>query len=855
LIAKTHRWQKTAMAAALVLLGFSNTQAFALSLGRLSVQSALGEPLRAEVDVPEITAEEAASLKAAVAQPDAFIAAGLEYSPALNGIQVSLQRRADGRAYLRISSDRAVNEPFVDLILEATWASGRIVRDYTVLLDPPSLKKASPAPTLAQTPLATPTPAPAAQSASAPPLNAEPAQAVVTPRATPESAPENTQPAKPEPKAPVKNEPRVTVKSGDTASKIASLHKAEGISLDQMLVAMLRSNPEAFIRDNLNRVRAGAVMTIPSAATASSVAPSEAKQIVIAQSKDFNDFRRGLATQAPQAKLDNADRKVSGTVNAKVAEKNPASASPDKLTLSKGAVSAHNEQTKIAQERQAQEADARAAEIAKNISDLNKIAAGTPSSAAAPSLPPPAAPQPDSAGGPTVETPPSLAPAPPAAEQPQAKASPTKPLTPEASPEGLSLMDSLVEDPVVPIAAASLIALLGGFGLYRLRQRKKKIEGQDSDFSDEPLEPAPAFGGDLNEAADTQRAAGTTPPHGSADEVDPIGEADVYLAYGRDSQAESILKEALRNNPERLAIHSKLLEIYAKRQDTLSFEATAKEARQITGGVGPDWQQICALGLGIDPNNSLYQTGTATSAPVTDAEVVSDGKAEDESAIGETLSDPTTSLDLDLDLDLSAEEPVVSAPEPVEAAEAVSVEAANEPPEIDLDLDLDLDLAAETEPSAKFTPVVEMPNVSLSLNDLDLSLDEADSHQEADSAVAEDTGETAPPEAPEAEITPIEDVEPESVDLTSAEPAAESSADPLDFDLESLSLELDNAAEAAASATESVDTDALSTKLALAEEFISIGDEDGARALIEEVIEEATGEMLAKAQKALEQLR
>ena len=89
MIAKTHRWQRTAIAAAAIaLLGLSGTGAYALSLGRLTVQSALGEPLRAEVEVPDITAEEAASLKAAVAQPEAFTAAGLEYSAALTGFSI-----------------------------------------------------------------------------------------------------------------------------------------------------------------------------------------------------------------------------------------------------------------------------------------------------------------------------------------------------------------------------------------------------------------------------------------------------------------------------------------------------------------------------------------------------------------------------------------------------------------------------------------------------------------------------------------------------------------------------------------------------------------------------------------------
>ena len=127
MIVKSHRWQRTAVAAAsFALLSLSGSGAYALSLGRLTVQSALGEPLRAEVEIPEITAEEASSLRAAVAQPEAFTAAGLEYSPALTSLQARLARRADGKAYLRLTSDRAVNDPFVDLILEASWSTGRV---------------------------------------------------------------------------------------------------------------------------------------------------------------------------------------------------------------------------------------------------------------------------------------------------------------------------------------------------------------------------------------------------------------------------------------------------------------------------------------------------------------------------------------------------------------------------------------------------------------------------------------------------------------------------------------------------------------------------------------------------------
>ena len=125
-----------AAAALLVLGAYGAGDVQALGLGRITVLSALGEPLRAEIEVPQVTPEEAATLKASIAGPAEFRGAGIEYNPALAGASISLQQRPDGRSFLRVSSDKPVNEPFVDLILEAKWASGQIVRNYTLLFDP-----------------------------------------------------------------------------------------------------------------------------------------------------------------------------------------------------------------------------------------------------------------------------------------------------------------------------------------------------------------------------------------------------------------------------------------------------------------------------------------------------------------------------------------------------------------------------------------------------------------------------------------------------------------------------------------------------------------------------------------------
>jgi pilus assembly protein FimV len=248
--------------AALLLV---HSGAFAFSLGRLTVQSALGEALRAEIDVTSITPEEAGSLRAALAAPEAFRAAGVDFNQVLSGAQATLVRKPDGRSVIRLAGDRSVNEPFVDVILDFGWSGGRLQRSYTLLIDPP-VRASSPVP---------------AQPAAAP----RPAQRPVRPPA-PEAAAEPVEGYK--------------VRAGDTLSSIAASQTRSGASLDQMLVSLYRGNPQAFVGNNMNRLKAGAVLNLADAqAAAADVAPAEARRVIQAQSADFAAFRQRLAGAAP----------------------------------------------------------------------------------------------------------------------------------------------------------------------------------------------------------------------------------------------------------------------------------------------------------------------------------------------------------------------------------------------------------------------------------------------------------------------------------------------------------------------------------------------------------------------------
>jgi len=870
LIAKSHPCQLTALAIA-VLMGLWSTQAAALSLGRLTVQSALGEPLKAEIEVLDINSEEAASLVSKVAPTEAFQAAGLEYNPALSSLRASLQRRPDGRAYLRLSSDRAVGEPFVDMILETSWNSGRIVRDYTMLFDPPALRSQAPS-----APVGAQLPAPASERIS-PATRAAAAAAVTAPTASrPIAAQREPARVKPAPIAPKTEAPKaapaepkttasessIKVKAGDTASAIAAAHKSADLSLDQMLVALLRANPDAFIQDNVNRIKAGAIVTIPTQEQASATSRAQATQIISAQSQDFNDFRRKFAGNVPTTQVSSASRDVSGKIQANVDDKKSAAATPDKLTLSKGSVQAKSNEEALAKARNAEETAARTAELAKNIKELDQLAKASAASAPAPAAPEASAPAPVASAPVAVTAPASQAEV--KASEPASApvaAPPKKPASAATQPEPVaepSFLDELMDNPMLPAAAGGLVALLAGLGLYKRRQRKQS-EQLDSTFDSGDLAFSGGSGGqnvDTGDSLTTGSSMVYSPSQLDAvDDVDPVAEADVYLAYGRDLQAEEILKDALRTQPQRVAIHQKLLEIYAKRHDAKAFEAIAALAFNLTDGTGPEWEQICEKGLAIDPDNALYLPGGQPlpsrlpdfqpSAPAT-VTMGSPLKVDEPQAAPAPEPIPTALGDLDLDLDFSLDdtpgEPAPSAPAPLEPAPhsdaiptAFSGLSAFEetplptlPPEPEPVDDEPVAAAEEALPEPAAEP-------DLLADNLDFSLPSAEPELELDLDLPPTPAETAA--AAETQAA-----------------AAQASNEPLSFDLDALSLDLGEDRVTVPGEFVDETMDPLETKLALADEFRAIGDDDGARALIEEVIAEAAGDLKSKAQSALAKL-
>jgi pilus assembly protein FimV len=397
---------------------------------------------------------------------------------------------------------------------------------------------------------------------------------------------------------------------------------------------------------------------------------------------------------------------------------------------------------------------------------------------------------------PTVVAQPPPVTAPPAAPEAAPASAPAPAAAPTAeAAEEPGFLGTVLDNPLVLPGAGVLAALLAGFGLYRMRSKSRKDSAETS-FLESRLQPDSFFGASGGQRIDTRDAAASPSSMSyslsqldAIGDVDPVAEADVYLAYGRDLQAEEILKEAMRANPDRLAIRHKLLEVYAKRRDTKGFELLATQLYALTKGQGEDWAKAQELGLSVDPDNPMYQPGGAPAAMM----AAGGGGLE---ALGASTMPQS----------------VLPTPSQFDAARST------QPGPIPGGFEVDLDLGA---PGSAPMPLTPPPSVT------------------EPGPLSETTQAKAPPP-----------------------PSAT-----MDFDLSDISLDLDSppsvsGEQMAALSSEglpsdlelSESADPLVRKFELADEFRQIGDVDGARDLLREVVAKADGTLKTKAQKMLDEL-
>lgn len=270
----------------LVLVLMSPWAGFAAGLGRLTINSALGQPLQAEIDLVAVNNEEISSLAAQLGSHEAFQQAGIDYKPFFTAFNISIEPRSNGDPFIKITSPNAINEPFLNVLIELSWASGRLMREYTVLLDPVESVITEPvAPVISNDSVA-------AESRSDKSGAAVPqTQQTVTSKAT-ETTPVSG------------NQPGTTygpVIQGDTLSDIARQVSPDGVSLNQVLIAMFRANRDAFIEDNINLLKVGVVLHIPNQGEIAAISEAEANQEVKVHVADWRGYRNRLVVAANES--------------------------------------------------------------------------------------------------------------------------------------------------------------------------------------------------------------------------------------------------------------------------------------------------------------------------------------------------------------------------------------------------------------------------------------------------------------------------------------------------------------------------------------------------------------------------
>lgn len=587
------------------------------------------------------------------------------------------------------------------------------------------------------------------------------------------------------------------VKQGDTLSKIAKNNLPEGVNLDQMLVALFRGNKDAFEGGNINRLKTGRILALPDQAAIDGVEPQEARRIILAQSADFNAYRKKLAaatTAAAPAQEESSQQSAKGKIEPQLQEPAaPPASTKDKLEISKSASNkdAHEknlaartaaiEEDIIAREKSLKEANSRIAELDKSLADMKKLlelknksladtqnqAAGATATSVKPAEKPPISEVPaeqptQKPTEKTAESPekpiapaapqeqPATTPTPTSKPEPAHKAAPTQTHPPSSTPAPAPLPEastSFIDDnPEVLYGGGGILALiLGylGFKTWRKRQDEQESHAYQDDLSipssshSSQIDPSvnSVFGSTGGQVVDTREAEASIAPvsidtdfslastgtNDVGEKVDPIAEADVYMAYGRTEQAEEILLDALKNDPARYALHLKLLDIYATRKALKPFENIARELHAQTDGNGSEWEQAAQLGRTIDLGNTLYAGNAATDTPPqehhpydpTATMVMTPQDIDKIAAVANTPMEQPLSEEvpesLDFELDLGGDSVQSDAPDSVASdAQASSAAAAPEQANDDIiDFDLDFPSQADTALAAASTPESE----------------------------------------------------------------------------------------------------------------------------------------------------
>ncbi|WP_125469002.1 FimV/HubP family polar landmark protein [Methylomagnum ishizawai] len=889
------------------------------------MHSALDQALVAEIPLVLSGNDTLADVKVSLASPEAFAKAGLDRQYFLTKLRFTPTQTANGNYIIQVSSREAITEPFMDFLVEVNWPQGRLLREFTVLLDPPSSLQERVAAEIDSPAMQRPGP--------------RTYERVAEIRRAGESAPRPARPA-PRPAAappPPPSADQLTdqaygpVRRDETLWSIArALNQDPGVSQEQMMLALFRANPQAFSGYRMNGLKAGAVLRLPNRDFIARLAPGQAR----------SEFARQQAQGSGTSAYDTGGPQLKLTPPPEARPRNPGGLPGGDTPASR----AKSEQAlEVAESAKQETEDLRSqlAQLRQQLGDIQRLLtfkdeqiASLQAQRGAPATPPPKAtgaetpvqPAPVSKPEPaTTANPPSTAKPeptataptpPPAAVQPPPKpsvppvAKPTAPAKPATPPAPVHVAETPFDFSPYLYGGAAL-GLVGFGAMLLIRWRNAKIAATES-----ILLAAEREGNPQHTPLPTLKALEETPEPvittkssflseftpsdfdalgSETDEVDPVSEADVYLAYGRYKQAEELIRHAIQQHPDRDECKLKLLEIYYATENRAAFENYARELKgQRKHQQENFWSKVEEMGRELLANSDLFKA-----APPTPSRSI--GGA-DPAKSSVPASSPLGSLDLSdeliddlkrfeiefmedgpeagddaelgfLSLDGLDTDDTAATPTPARAAEAKTpAPAAKEPEQAlfdALEFDLDFLKAADAEPEA--TPRRDTGSMEELENLIPFSLDLEPASEPEESLLA-DNG--------PADKT-IDDILRELTGQIGQEPAATSEAGPaaertplgrFDFDLDLLEpapaideieafqapaptdLEPELQAQEEDLFAGLTDMDQFETKLDLAKAYADMEDEDSAREILLEVATHGNDRQKAEATALLDKL-
>ena len=918
----------------------SSGMAHALGLGEVTLQSSLNQPLVAEIELLEVRDLASNEVIPSLASPEEFIKAGVDRQYFLTDLKFTPVLKPNGKSVIRVTSSKAVREPYLNFLVEVLWPNGRLLREYTLLLDPPLYSPQTTVAAAPQLPIAAPAPAP------------RPAVAPVAPTAAaPAPAPRPAAPA-PASRAISGNEYRTT--ANDTLWEIAK--RVGGGSVNQTMLAIQDLNPDAFVGGNINRMKSGQVLRLPDEQQIRSRSNAEAVAQVAEQnaawregravaSRQLDATRRTTAGAAPAtAESTDSLKLVAAEAGQSTRGSDTGSANSkalaDKLAVTQESLDSTRRENAELQSRvsdlQSQLdklqrlVELKDSQLAKLQADLSAAPAAPAAvdepAVEAPAAQPEAAPPAAEAATPPASPPEEAAPdynyseepaapvedsaaateqpasEPAAAVEPAAPAQPVEPAKPAApAPAPQSFIDDLMANPMTLGLAGGGALLLLLLALMALSRRNAMKEAELQEQLADDLSQDQAFASDLDMPEDSfaglddepvQAAQAASEERVTAQTGDALGEADIYIAYGRFNQAAELLQNAINDEPHRADLRLKLMEVYAELGDREGFARQDNELREI-GGVNAQAEQLKAK----YPAIAAFAGAGAVVAAASADDDLGEFSLDDISLDEPTAQAPASAAgDLDDAFDLSLDDLEADLENDLQSAKAE---------EAPLALDDDLDFGLVDEPAAPAASAADDLDFDLALGD-----DKVELSQPADdlSAFSLDLDEPAAPASDEADdfllsldddaplSQPADELSDLGLDLVEETPAAADLDLPADFDLsledeapvrpavesdsfaaqldevtaelDQLSTDLDEpqspspaSAEGLAGDLDGDDdfdflsgTDETATKLDLARAYIDMGDTEGARDILDEVIAEGNDAQQQEAREMISKL-